>query len=443
MNQRQVEMNRLNYFDFIKVAVPISLFMIIMLGSIQALTSRWNAHPDEHVHFSATQYYKNHLLPPAPCQADIKHTYSAYGYSRLDKEEISYFFAGKFLQITDVLPGTDLVKARIFNLVLLLLIALLATRHIYASILALPWLISPQIWYLYSYVNSEAFVLFICYLVLYQVVLPNSLLKNYLKKASALLSWKMLVLSGLFACVCLVKINFYFFILYLCGIALLFMLANQSFIKSIWPKIIAITTVTSVLVIGLKLIHWSASDFHHEEAKKECHFETAYGQYREDKPLQETHSNMYLKDKGYDLSFIFEQGWTQKMWQTSMGYYGYLEYKAPDNYYNLMLLGLLLLIGMITLSYLKQSSWLVYLEFLGAIAVFVSMLIMIMWMSWTFDLQAQGRYTFSMIPILGYLLYRQKDVIKWKYTLPIIAVMYVTGLYQFIYYALVLPNILN
>ena len=140
--------------------VPILLAMVWVLIVTMAQISAENTHPDEYVHLAATSYYKTSWLPPAIEDESIKDTYSVYGMSRLNNGEIYYLLAGKAALFFETLQVDRLLSLRLFNVSLFALIVLISVYSVPARAAALPFLISPEVWYVFSYCTSDAFALF-------------------------------------------------------------------------------------------------------------------------------------------------------------------------------------------------------------------------------------------------------------------------------------------
>jgi hypothetical protein len=196
--------------------VPFLLLSALMLVAAMAAVSRFAVHPDEHVHVQAGEYYRQHNLPPPVGQAPVA-SYSDYGVSRLHSGEIAYFFAGKFAWVLQVFHVPGYLSLRAFNVALLFVLLLLAVNSREFRVLLVPLLLSPQIWYIFSYFNSEAYALFIVLLVAYQMAAPASAF-NRLLGEDPLPGRAWLTFAGLgllFGLLLLLKLNFYFYCLFL------------------------------------------------------------------------------------------------------------------------------------------------------------------------------------------------------------------------------------
>ncbi len=181
--------------------MPALVFSACILALCMAVISRDNIHPDEFVHVRAAKYYQHHLLPPHIEDPAIAHTYSLYGVSRLNSGEIVYLFAGIFLNLLSPLHADPYLIVRLFNITLLCILMLLAVRQSRYRLLLVPLVISPQIWYIFSYFNSDALALFMLLLLAYQAVEPrsafNQLVRDGFMGSKALSIIPLAVLIGL------------------------------------------------------------------------------------------------------------------------------------------------------------------------------------------------------------------------------------------------------
>src|SRR5512147_2898843 len=103
--------------------ITVAAAMVFLMAG----TSKFNAHPDEHLHFKAAQYYMSYWSPPKVGDARSEYTYSYFGISYLDEPDIVYFLAGKFakaLSFTGLAPFF-LTRAFNFGLFVALLVILL------------------------------------------------------------------------------------------------------------------------------------------------------------------------------------------------------------------------------------------------------------------------------------------------------------------------------
>jgi hypothetical protein len=144
-------------------------------------SSTLSIHPDEFSHVAAYRYYHSHWLPPAVDDPAVIPSLSVYGVSYLFQWGPAYFIAAKStLPLVDVL-GSDVLAARAFNVALWMLLTIVVILRKNWSLAAAIVLMSPQIWYIFSYYNNDALP-FILALVCVAIVAPGeSSLHRYLR----------------------------------------------------------------------------------------------------------------------------------------------------------------------------------------------------------------------------------------------------------------------
>jgi hypothetical protein len=135
------------------------------LAVAMALVSAVDAHPDEKFHLAAGHYYLDHWLPPKVDESTLQPSLSGYGYSYLGDVDVTYFLAGKVARALGSVIGSEYLCFRAFNLLLFAgLIAVYVRRRDAFSPVVVA-LLTPQVWYVFSYFNNDALPLFLALLV--------------------------------------------------------------------------------------------------------------------------------------------------------------------------------------------------------------------------------------------------------------------------------------
>ena len=383
----------------------LPLFMLIfVLALIMAMASisQYNAHPDEIVHVRASEYFQKHFLPPVIGTGEILDTYSVYGVSRLHSGEIAYLFLGKFAKIFRALPETTYLRLRFFNICLWMVLVFFAFQSQSFRIIMLPALLTPQVWYIFSYVNSEAFAVFIMMLAAYQVAVSSSSWNKMLDgQLSGPRRWLTYVLLGLlFGLLLLLKKNFYIFILF----AGFYFLWRLVFGKTRLTKknvgYVAVVLLIGGLLFGLvRGGDEYINGFKKDEKLLQARYQFAGELWNPGTPLNERHAYLQMRERGTDLKrFLTVDHWGGKSYQSSFGVYGFTSVLASLSYYNLVeAVGILLLLSITATMLLHAglegvSLWLLTLSMAcGLIGI-------ALYHAWTVDFQSQGRY---FLPIIG------------------------------------------
>ena len=124
-----------------------------------SFSSAFNAHPDEVWHISSVSYFLFAPYPAVNNTLQSTHTFSSYHSSYLSTGELYYpvtaLWTSLISTLTD-LPLDQVQVIRLFSVIcFVFLICLLIRQKNYG--LLLPFLITPQLWYVFGYANSDWF----------------------------------------------------------------------------------------------------------------------------------------------------------------------------------------------------------------------------------------------------------------------------------------------
>ena len=420
--------------------VPVLLAMAFVLVVTMAAISKQNAHPDEYVHLKAAAYYWDNWLPPHIDDPAIESTYSVYGISRLHNGEVYYLFAGKLSLLVQAFHVPELFSLRLLNVLLFGLMVLYAMGSVPARLAALPFLLSPMAWYLFSYCSSDAFGLFICFLAACEVLRPQSLLNRLLFAEEARPTWPAVPLLGaLLALLLLLKVTYYPFIGFI-GIIIVWRLWRQpagAQRRRALAALAALVVVAGVLA-GLR---WGADYYvnglDRQQKLAAMQEQFAHPWYKPSTELHKKHISMYLKERGATLrEIVYHHKWFEHTLQTGIGVYGYFTIAAPPVYYQLFKWLLAIFFGSVLLTLLLRGGLETTL-FTGLALVLVAALLGVsLYGSWTVYFQAQGRYLFVILPMLGVLLGRAAALFDNRVFIVLLAHIYLLSLYSFIFVAL-------
>lgn len=419
--------------------VPLLLCGIWMLALVMATESPFNAHPDEYVHLAAQQYYTEHWLPPALDDPAIADTYSVYGHSRLNSGEICYLLAGRFTAAIAALQLPDRAEQRAFQLFLLGLILLASLCFVRARLVALPLLLTPQCWYLFSYSNSDAFSLFMAWLAGWQAVVPESLLRRLLfADRNPLWRWLVVGIGG--GGLLMIKQNWLPFTALLCLFLLLLILADAGKTALKWRRIrrLALLLLVAAALPGIRFgldqaaNNWQLAAI--EEAMQDRYAQPAW---HPDTPPEERMPSLGMRAKGVGWKqALVGKGWLEKSFASAFGIFGYTSVSAPEQWYSLVrraagcfLLAFLLLF-FFTGTVVEKSTALAALVLAGALIVAS------FHHSWTMDFQPQGRYLFPILSMLGLLCGMREEVLRRRVVLVPVAALCLLGIWFFVFVGL-------
>lgn len=416
--------------------VPYALVVVLSLVLVMAVISKRNVHPDEYVHINAARYYAEHGFPATVCADEARYTYSVYGASRLNTNEVYYAIAGGALRVLSFLPLEPYLILRYLNAFFLLLVVIGAARHIAFRPFALPILFTPQSWYVFSYVNSEALAIVVVTAFLYQLFHPESSLRRSISSPAAPGRVATTVLAGLsVGLVLLLKQSFYFVLLYvLLTWVLLKVFAGQQIIRlNSTASLLAICLIGALTYALVELAHQWTNDFDRENRIRACAVELAKAPYNPATPLEKTRSSLYWKAKGHVFSEVIDAGWLRSAFNSGFGYYGYLYTPGSRIHYRLVAATLGILLAYVFFTALLRGGPMQRSAGTAALLTFAGLLAATLWNSWTKDFQPQGRYFFCLLPVLGSLLYLCREKLNYRAIAGLSLVLFALSVFSFVF----------
>ncbi|PHR25978.1 MAG: hypothetical protein COA36_14020 [Desulfotalea sp.] len=422
----------------LRFVIPAGL-VVLSLIFVMASLSDYNQHPDEGVHVSAAKYYVEHNLPPEIFDPSVAQTYSVYGVSRLNSGEISYFFAGKFAKLLEPLQLPEYRVFRYFNVSLFAFLLLFAAYKKPFRILFLPLLLSPQIWYIFSYFNSEGFAMVVILLIAYQMVLPESTWNRYLSTDGSCYSWwKLCLIAVLLGVLLLLKPNFYFFGVYI-------------FIYFIWRlvyrktecstatilRVVLLAVAGLSIFVGIRVYDSSINDFQKSERILEAREAYAAEMFKPSTPLDKKFFYLQMKERGVSFETILhDYRWGEKIFRTSFGEYGYTSVAASYGYYDFVRTFVVIVFLVISFFSIKNGGWeglsLLFVTLVTALLLVIASF----YQAWAVDFQAQGRYLLPIVGMLSMFAYHMKEKLENLPCVFVLGGMFMLSLYSFIFVAL-------
>jgi hypothetical protein len=448
---------------------PYYLVFVLAVIAAMAVISGYNKHPDEHHHFLAAQYYTNHWLPPKIGDPAARQTYSIWGTSYLNTWGIEYLLAGKLAAVLLPLTSDELISVRFFNVLLflsLLVIYFYRSQSQHEQLIPLIFLLAtPQAWYIFSYINNDAFALFLSLLIISEITYPFSPLNQFLTARSFREKLAGGILFGLLLGILSIsKQNYYVFLLFMgCWFlytSMTFKLITYS--KGITPFVPTIEfnnhligKYLLILSIGLSVFtaRYALDMVIHERFSLPSPlFRNTNAQllaYQEQlaapqfKPstiknnLDKSYYGIYLKDKGVSYLELFSKWrWHESSFNSFVGNYGYLSIPASNDYYSIVKLVyisffLFLMISILMSNNRNHIFFMLIVLFSVSLTIFIST-----YHSWTSAFQAQGRYLFPIIGMIGLLIYQNNKSLHNWVTNVFISCLFLLSSYSFLFVAL-------
>jgi hypothetical protein len=416
--------------------VPVCLAVALALAVTMAVISKKNGHPDEFVHVAAVEYYKTNWLPPAVGNESIEGSYSPYGVSRLHTNEIYYLIAGKFAKVAEPFFINSYIPCRMFNVFLLLTILLYITQVAEARIMALPLIISPQIWYLYSYCNSDGFSLAVAFFAACQLILPNSMFNRFMVGTIRF----SLVLRG---CVAGLVLGLLFLLKnnYLPFTAFLFFVAGMVFWQlpgreakvSFFRRIVILLTIGLVLFGGKKMADYSVNGSSRQALITEARIAHATPMYSPESKLAQKHAGLYMKERGVTLAqVILQYRWFEKTFRSAFGVFGYFQYAPTEVFFNVIRWSGVFAFVYFFGTILIRGDAIGRISAVTVLCLSVALISASLFHSWSSDFQPQGRYLFPIVGMLIILCGQNRNVINRRWVSLFTVWMFFLSLYSFI-----------
>lgn len=384
----------------IRVSFLFSLFLVINL----AWQADYNIHPDENAHIASVEYFSQYWDPPKIGDARTLNTYQyPWALSRLDDLGISYFLAGKFRYIIQLIFENKEFIARAFNAFLFLLFFVLSKNKRLLLFLT-PLLCTPQIWYLYAYSNRGGFVLFLSIMLAWQLVNKQSSLNTFLQDNNHFSDWKTILFpSLLLGILSIEQTNYVLFILFLFSVLLwrliFFIQHKKIFIYKCFIFMLAAASIYG-LRHGVDLLINGHNKYDQRMAYAEEHAEPNF------RPsiasTKDSYHGLRLRDKGVGFTELFSPPWDwhSMSFKSFVGFYGYYAEFSPKWYYTYILLIWAIVLIVIFRHMVFKADWRYKLFSLLSYTAIFGGLLMSLLFCWLYDFQPQGRYTFPIIPII-------------------------------------------
>lgn len=440
---------------------------VVALGFILALSSfaitSTSVNPDEDLHEADARYFSSHWQPPRLDSPDMQATYTAspYGVSYLSEWNVTYLLAGKFGKVAQGLGFEERTGYRLYQATLFAaLIALIVLLRLPAAA-SIPLIVTPQAWYLFSYLNGDALPFAAALLAAAIAFAPASRLRLFLAGTQSLdlrTLFQIAIFTLCLAALIISKRNYWPVAAFIgVGIAIIPLrlglravtavsvllliaivgVAGGGALTETYGAGIATAAGAAALVSALLLVQWALGwkrrggdvrlvmrlvsvfavavlvaspwiiqDYrqngggHAKHATVEA-LREAYAA-PEFKPSSITPApGLKMRDQGYSLHQLVSPPleWQLATTKSFFGVYGYMKYYAASPYY--WLIGgatmLLLLLGIGSTLFMDSQG---RSHLVLATACAISLVAASLLHSWTYDFQAQGRYVMGLVVLM-------------------------------------------
>jgi len=346
-----------------------NILLGIVFGSIlcMAVCSKYNSHPDEMYHVGAAEFYKSAWLPPAVGDKRAIASNSDYGTTYLYQFDVCYFFTAKAAKIIKYIITNinyyiqlRVVTAFLF-LVMLVMCAFFVKNSCYNSA-AFMLLATPQLWYVFSYVNGDAFPFFVSYLIALLLFCREDSKETFFCSTPCSGNWyRGAVLGILIALLLLSKLNYLVFVAFLCTFALYAIFfksekQNRFYILRCGCLSFLLHSVYAhlgIFMMSLSMIFIKVISLQHGRRHM------PKPQYKNGtKGEPPTYYGYNLRSKGVSVASLFRSPWEWQSvsFKSFVGLYGWMKIVSPPWYYTMMALLWIFLIGVLLFLFFKKLS---------------------------------------------------------------------------------------
>lgn len=477
------------------IATLLALAMSLTEG-INGRAELWRGPPDEHGHRGSARYYVDHWLPPRVGDPATLESYSRdYGYSYINDTDPVYFFAGRFAALISPIVANPDLGFRLFNVMLLGILALVCALRPAAWPVFAPLLLTPQVWYIFSYFNGDGLPLFLSVLLAYQAVAPGSAFNRYLDRPGV---WRgaggLLLFGALAALLVLSKKNYLAFLAFLpaliavrrlgvaagliagaaaiataavflkwfsfpaqelytaaavaavsMGIAIFVRRSSRGERARILVKLGAGAVVA--LAFAMPRYAWDVAIHGSLEEKMKAQGvlqeKIAKPDYKPSQVYQSrnqeaTYPGLELRARGTPLSGLFAPRWNWHVntFTSATGSYGWLQFNSPKPYAILLIAAWLALFATYAWAIARSRDAAAVASF-GFVLAFSALTVGVaLFHSWNNDFQAQGRYLFPVVAMLGAgLLFAQRWIAE-RALAASVAACFLLSAYSFVFIGL-------
>lgn len=393
--------------------IPIGAIVSVILAIIMAWQSPAGSSPDELMHLEAGTYYLDHWLPPRVGDPELN--YDPWGGTRLDQLGIDHFLGGKlaYPMIIAGIPETQALRLT-SCLVFAALLTWLCIRHD-TRIIALPLLITSQVWYIFSYLNDDSLPLALAFVAVQQICWNGSSFRRSLFD----LRLRQKIIKGLplglaLGLLFISKTNYLpFAILAAVGSAITSYThsapSRRLFAIAI-PLLIAAIVVAGRYSIDFGINGTARGEL--IEAQREAHAWKAYKPSTLRDTPELSHEYLQLRNKGVTFSQVIGSSyWLTYSAASFAGTYGGMDIWAPKWFYliiGIFYAGIAIALLMEAISRRRSAA----LTKIASFFLFATVSVLASaYFSWTWDWQTQGRYLFPILPAFAALIAIQRGIL--------------------------------
>ena len=409
--------------------LTVQLVLSVALVLLMAIRSQGNAHPDELYHFEAAGYFREHWLPPSVGAPGTESSYSKYGFSYLNEADVVYWALGKAAAVGAVI---GLGAGPVMRLLQVMLYCALVVWMMFRARRFTPalgfLLLTPQVWYVFSYVNGDALPFALLTILLVELASPDSSVRRFLNGTQARPTPGVFLCSAMVGLLAISKRNYLVSFVFLAW-AILWL---RSEVRS-WRRIAVLLSIG--FAIALPWLTYQAWVNDWETAKRVADYSELLAA-PDMKPSAQASANSFpyraLRTKGASLWHVLVTlPWVRDSFRSFCGLYGWMDVVADPWVYRAFGGLYIALLAILVVPTLRRPSPRARSLLIGILVCAVLVITQSVYRSWVYDFQAQGRYLFPILPML-FFYWRQCESAPLRVPALVVTVLLGThGLFSF------------
>ncbi len=417
---------------------PLAMVLLLQLALsavlvvLMAVRSPGNAHPDEALHFAAAEYFRKHWLPPSVGAPGTESSYSGYGFSYLNEADIVYLAFGKAAAVAGVFGIARGLAMRWLQVMLyfgLVAWMMFRARRFTPALGFL--LLTPQVWYVFSYLNGDALPFALLTVLLVELGWPDSSVRRFVKGTRARPTPGVFVVGALLGLLALSKLNYLVSFVFL-GWAILWL---RSEVRH-WGRIALLAAIAAVIALPWVAYHGWVNDWETGTRVADYSEQVAAPEM---KPSAQASPDSFrfraLRTKGVSLwDVLVTLDWVRLSFRSFCGLYGWMTVAADPWVYRAFGGLYAVLLAILVFPSLRGGSPGARSLLVGFMVCATLVFAQSAYRSWVYDFQGQGRYLFPILPML-FFYWRQCEAAPLR--LPALVVTALLGTYGLLSFALI------